>query len=80
MGRMCKAAVATLILAVGLVGSVVAGAFEDGMDAAESGDYETAMRLWRPLADQGDPTVQNLLGQMYREGTGVPQGYSGSSI
>jgi len=76
MYRMFKAAVAAFILAVGLAGSVVAGAFEDGMDAAESGDYETAMRLWRPLADQGDATVQNLLGQMYREGTGVPQDYA----
>jgi uncharacterized protein len=76
MDRVFKAAVAAFILAVGLAGSVVAGAFEDGMDAAESGDYETAIRLWRPLADQGNATVQNFLGQMYREGTGVPQDYA----
>jgi TPR repeat protein len=76
MDSVFKSAVAALILTVGLAGSVVAGAFEDGTDAAESGDYETAMRLWRPLADQGDATVQNLVGQMYREGTGVPQDYA----
>jgi TPR repeat protein len=76
MDSIFKAAVAALILAVGLAGSAVAGAFEDGMDAAESGDYETALRLWRPLADQGNATVQNLLGQMYRQGTGVPQDYA----
>jgi hypothetical protein len=35
-----------------------------------------ALRLWRPLADQGNATVQNFLGQMYREGTGVPQDYA----
>jgi uncharacterized protein len=76
MDSIFKAAVAALILAVGLAGSAVAGAFEDGMDAAESGDYETALRLWRPLADQGNATVQNLLGQMYRQGTGAPQDYA----
>jgi TPR repeat protein len=76
MDSVFKSAVAALILTVGLAGSVVAGAFEDETDAAESGDYETAMRLWRPLADQGDATVQNLVGQMYREGTGVPQDYA----
>jgi TPR repeat protein len=76
MDSMFKAAVAALILAVGLAGSAVAGAFEDAVDAAESGDYETAMRLWRPLADQGNATVQNFLGQLYREGTGVPRDYA----
>jgi TPR repeat protein len=76
MDSVFKAAVAAFILAGGLAGSVVAGAFEDGMDAAESGDYETALRLWHPLADQGNATVQNLLGQMYRQGTGVPQDYA----
>jgi TPR repeat protein len=28
-------------------------AFEDGMAAYQRGDYATAMRLWRPIADQG---------------------------
>ena len=35
MDSVFKSAVAALILAAGLAGSVVAGAFEDGMDAAE---------------------------------------------
>jgi uncharacterized protein len=74
--RMFYAAVAALVLAVSLAGSAAAGAFEDGVEAAQRGDYETAVRLWRPLADQGDATVQNYLGQMYREGTGVPRDYA----
>ena len=27
--------------------------FEDGVAAAQKGDYATAMRLWRPLANKG---------------------------
>ena len=30
------------------------GPFEDGMAAYERGNYATAMRIWRPLAGQGD--------------------------
>src|SRR5271169_1648579 len=76
VARTFKAAVAALALAVSFAGSAAAGALEDGVEAAQSGDYETAVRLWRPLADQGDATVQNYLGQMYREGTGVPRDYA----
>jgi hypothetical protein len=37
-----------------IAGAAVAGPFEDGSAAYARGDYATAMRLWRPLADQGD--------------------------
>jgi hypothetical protein len=37
-----------------IAGAAVAGPFEDGGAAYARGDYATAMRLWRPLADQGD--------------------------
>ena len=36
--------------------------FKDGMDAYQRGDYATAMRLWRPLADQGNAAAQLYLG------------------
>ena len=32
--------------------------FEDGVAATLKGDYATAMRLWRPLADQGVASAQ----------------------
>ena len=38
-------------------------------------DYATAMRLWRPLAEQGNASVQFNLGVMYGKGRGVPQDY-----
>jgi uncharacterized protein len=52
---------------------VAAGSFEDGVAAYKRGDYATALRLWRPLADQGDATAQYNLGVMYGKGQGVPQ-------
>ena len=49
------------MLAVGLAGSVAAGPYEDGTAAAERGDYDTAVRLIRPLADQGDSSAKTFL-------------------
>ncbi len=50
-----------------------AGPLDDGLTAAQRGDYATALRLWRPLAEQGDARAQNNLGSMYLKGLGVPQ-------
>ncbi len=63
--RTFKAAVAALLLAVGLAGWVAAGPFEDGTAAARLGDYDTAMRLIRPLADQGDRSAQTFLAHLF---------------
>ena len=49
--------------------------YQAGVDAYERGEYETAMKEWRPLAEQGDASAQSNLGQMYRMGHGVPQDY-----
>ena len=53
----------------------VAGPYEDGAIAYASGDYATALRLWRPLAEQGFADAQHSLGVMYGNGRGVPQDY-----
>ena len=47
--------------------------FEKGITAARNGDYATALREWRPLAEQGNASAQFLLGSMYDEGQGVLQ-------
>ena len=44
-------------------------------EAYDSGDYATAIRLWRPLAEQGHADAQYSLGVMYSQGRGVPQDY-----
>jgi TPR repeat protein len=48
-----------------------AGPWEDGMVAYNRGDYMPAFRMFRPLAEQGNPKAQSLLGVMYRKGEGV---------
>ena len=56
-------------------GSVYGDDFVNGMDAYKRKDYKEAVRLWKPIAEQGDPDAQYSLGLMYQEGTGVPQDY-----
>ena len=51
--------------------AVFAGPWEDGMVAYNRGDYVPAIRLFRPLAEQGNAKAQNVLGVMYRRGQGV---------
>ena len=51
----------------------VAGPWEDGMAAYNRGDYTPAIRLFRPLAEQGNPKAQSVLGVMFRKGEGVPK-------
>ena len=67
---------AALLLALGLSGAANAGPFDDALAAANRGDYATAFRLWRPLADQGFPSAQFNLGFMYNNGKGVPQNHA----
>ena len=54
-----------------LVQPVAAGPLDDGLSAFQRQDYETALRLWRPLADQGNASAQSNLGFMYADGRGV---------
>jgi TPR repeat protein len=47
-----------------------------GMDAYKRGDHATALREWRPLAEQGDANAQYNLGVMYDFEKGVPQDFT----
>jgi TPR repeat protein len=47
--------------------------YDKGMAAYKSGDYSTALRYMRPLAEQGNADAQHNLGVMYGDGDGVPQ-------
>jgi len=62
-----------LVVAAQILGiaGAVAGPWEDGMAAYNRGDYVPAIRLFRPLAEQGNAKAQNVLGVMYRRGEGV---------
>lgn len=45
--------------------------FQAGLDARERGDYATALKEFRPLAEQGDADAQVELGLLYHNGHGV---------
>ena len=47
--------------------------FNKGLTAAQSGDFATALKEWKPLAEEGNAVAQNNLGLMYHNGWGVPQ-------
>ena len=47
--------------------------YQAGMDANNRGDYATALRAWRPLAEQGHAVAQYSLGLLYANGQGVPK-------
>src|SRR5262249_8326438 len=72
MRDIIRAVITAVVLCLGLA-APVAAAFEDGLDAYRRGDYATAMRRWRPLADKGNADAQSRLGFMYQNGRGVPQ-------
>src|SRR6266436_2681505 len=71
-----KRALAVLILVCSISESAVAGLFEDGINAWDRGDYFSAMRFLRPLADRGDPKAQIRVGVMNQHGWGVRLDYS----
>src|SRR5439155_21275204 len=45
--------------------------FRSGLAAFNSGDYATALRLWRPLAERAEPRSEAGIGFMYHRGLGV---------
>jgi hypothetical protein len=69
------AAALILIISLLMAGSAIAGPFEDSVAAFDRGDYETAFRLLKPLAEQGNASAQYNLAFMYYEGKGVPKNY-----
>ena len=63
----------TLLFSTSLVFPAFGGQFEDAQEALGRGDYATAYRLFKPLAQQGIPEAQFNLGLMYALGQGVQQ-------
>ena len=49
--------------------------YDEGLAAAKRGDYATALREWRPLAEQGYAKAQFNLGVMSAKGHGMTQDY-----
>jgi hypothetical protein len=64
-----------LILCIGLFQIVYADEFDDAWAAYDKGDYVTAFKGIKRLAEQGDADAQYNLGVMYYNGHGVAQDY-----
>jgi cell division septation protein DedD len=62
--------VASIWLAA-LAAPLAAQSVKAGTDAWTSGDYTTAVAIWRPLAEKGDADAQFNMAQAYRFGRGV---------
>ena len=50
--------------------------FQKGLEAYDTGDYDTALGEWSKLAEKGNATAQVIMGVMYYEGKGVSQDYT----
>ena len=50
--------------------------FNTGMEAYNRGDFATALREWRPLAEHGNASAQFSVGLSYENGDGVTRDYA----
>jgi len=73
MKRTLKYVIAAIILALSFAEPAAAGPSEDADAAVKKRDYATAVRLIRPVAEQGNANAQYNLGVFYDNGLGVPQ-------
>lgn len=65
-----------LIFGLWLVATLSFGAtLEDGINAAQKGDYKRAFTIFEDFANQGNSTAQNNLGHMYLNGLGTKKDY-----
>jgi tetratricopeptide (TPR) repeat protein len=76
--RHCAKLVRASLVLVAIGGAATAGPFEDAVATYQRGDYATALRLWHPLAEQGDADAQFRLGVMYESGQGVLRSDAGA--
>ena len=70
-----KRIISAVVVLIGLAAPARAG-LDEGFAAAKRGDFATALREWRPLAEQGNAAAQYNLGLMHNNGHGVPQDYA----
>ena len=64
-----------LIISIGSVGVSESADFQKGLNALQKKDYATALREWKPFAEQGHAPAQSGLGMMYFTGQDVSKDY-----
>ena len=73
MHRACLLAALFAAVVASAGATARADQLDDAAAAYERGDFVTAFRLVRPLAQRGDPVAQYHLGLMYLNGEGTRQ-------
>ncbi|HZT27894.1 MAG TPA: tetratricopeptide repeat protein [Pseudolabrys sp.] len=63
-----------------LAGGALADPYEDGLLAYNRGDFATALKVFRPLAESGDVRAENALGRMYARGEGVAKDFAEAKL
>jgi TPR repeat protein len=78
--KLPKHTLTAIVLVLSFAAPVAAGPFEDAVEAHSGGDYRKALRLIRPLANDGDAVAQFNLGLMYATGQGVQQDNAAAAL
>ncbi|OGT02632.1 MAG: hypothetical protein A2143_11270 [Gallionellales bacterium RBG_16_57_15] len=71
MNKLLKQVLWICVCFFALTGPAMADALSDATRVYNTGDYEQAAKLYRPLAEKGNAEAQYVLGMMYRAGRGV---------
>jgi len=74
--KLLRVALTASLMLVAVAGTAVAGQLEDAAAARQAGYFTFAVKLYGPLAEQGDVRAQNDLAALYDNGLGVPQDVS----
>ena len=56
--------------------ALLANNYNKGVDAYQSGDFKTAIKLWTPYAKDGNVQAQYTIATIFYEGKGVEQNYN----
>jgi TPR repeat protein len=75
---MIRALLILVLVSVAVWRPAHADPIEDGVAAVKKGDYDAAVRIFRPLAVAGNAAAQNEIGKLYLNGLGVSQDYAQS--
>ncbi len=79
-GKSCRGCVAAVGLALAVLAIPAGAELVDGLGAYKRGDYEAAAALLRPLAEEGDPRAQYVLGRMRFYGQAFKQDSSAAAL
>lgn len=48
--------------------------------AIDRANYATSLKVWLPLAEQGEPAAQAYVGEIFEKGLGVPPDYAAAAV